>query len=209
MSAAELSLNTFLDALASQNATPGGGGAAALMGAQAAALVAMVCRLTIGKPKYAAADESLRQALQEAETLRARLTAMIDEDAQVFDRVMACYRLPKQTESEKQSRADNLQAALTAATDAPLECAQACLAVLHLARRAAEQGSQMVISDAGVAAAAAQAGVNSAALNVRINAALLKDREYAAAKLAELDQFLEQAADLAKQTYELTVAKLG
>src|SRR5207244_13292615 len=74
----EQSLRGFLDELASYAPTPGGGSAAALMGAMGAALVAMVCSLTIGRRDYESVEAEMRRALAEAEALRQRLTAMIE-----------------------------------------------------------------------------------------------------------------------------------
>ena len=95
------SLQTYLELLASKQATPGGGSAAALMGAQAAALVSMVCNLTIGKPKYAEVDAEMRALLVESEALRETLTGMIKADVDVFNQLMACYGLPKSTDEER------------------------------------------------------------------------------------------------------------
>ena len=79
------SVQLFLDELASKQATPGGGSAAAVMGAQAAALVSMVCNLTIGKPKYAEVETQMQALLIESEALRETLIAMIKADVDVFD----------------------------------------------------------------------------------------------------------------------------
>ena len=91
----------FLDALASGDPTPGGGSAAAMAGAAGAALVAMVARVTIGKKRYAAVEETMQQALVRAEALRSRLQTLIEEDASAFDAVSAAYRLPKASAEEQ------------------------------------------------------------------------------------------------------------
>jgi len=202
------SLQGFLDELASKQATPGGGSVAALLGAQAAALVSMVCNLTLGKVKYAAVTEDMQVLLRDAEQLRADLTAMITEDVAVFNQLMACYALAKTTDAEKQHRAEQIQLALTQATEAPLKCVTACYHALQLAYIAAEKGNLGAISDAGVAAVAALAGLKSAALNVKINATALNDREYADAKLAEIQNFLNLGELQAEKTYQLVNSKL-
>ncbi|WP_347988697.1 methenyltetrahydrofolate cyclohydrolase [Methylomonas sp. AM2-LC] len=178
----------FLDELASKQATPGGGSAAALMGAQAAALISMVCNLTIGKPKYAAVEADMQALLTSAEQLRTTLTGMIKTDIEVFDKLMSSYALPKTTDAEKALRSAQIQEVLKEATQVPLDCAKACAKTLALSRIAAEKGNAGVISDAGVALMSAYSGLKSAALNVYINAASLKDREFAEAKLAELQE---------------------
>lgn len=202
------SIDIFLTELAGKQATPGGGSAAAVMGAQAAALVSMVCNLTLGKPKYAAVEADMQALLAESEALRITLTGMIKADVDVFDKLMACYALPKAGEEEKARRSAQIQFVLREATEVPLACARACAEAIALSRIAAEKGNLGVISDAGVAVMAAYAGLKSAALNVYINAASLKDREFAEAKLAELDTVMRNADGEAEAVYAIVKAKL-
>ncbi|QWF70489.1 cyclodeaminase/cyclohydrolase family protein [Methylomonas paludis] len=204
----DLPVEIFLQQLAGKQATPGGGSAAALMGAQAAALVSMVCQLTIGKPKYAAVAEEMQVLLQQAETLQHSLTAMIKADVDVFDALMQCYSLPKATDAEKAERMSQIQAVLRQATQVPLDCARACAQAISLSHIAAEKGSLAVISDAGVAAMSGFAALKSAALNVYINAASLKDREFAEAKLAELAIILADKDQEVETIYQLVKNKL-
>jgi formiminotetrahydrofolate cyclodeaminase len=206
---ADQPLNRFLDDLASAAPTPGGGSAAAIMGAMGAALVSMVCRLTIGKKDYEAVEAQMRQALGEAETLRARLTAMVADDVQAFDALMAAYKLPKASEPEKAARTQAIQAGLKQATDVPMACAEACAEVVGLAHRIAATGSRGVISDAGVAAVAAWAALRSAALNVYINVPSIKDPEFATSRRARLDRLLAQCAGTGEQAYGTVVGRLG
>lgn len=201
-------VHLFLDELAGKQATPGGGSAAALLGAQGAALVAMVCNLTIGKPKYVEVDGDLRALLAEAEALRETLTRMIQADVEVFDRLMACYGLPKASDAEKAYRAEQIQVVLKDATDVPLACAKACAQAIALSRVAAEKGALAVISDAGVAVMAAYAGLKSAALNVRINAGALKDKAFADNRLAELQALLATGEQEAEAIYRIVQDKL-
>lgn len=202
------SLQNYLDTLASKSATPGGGSAAALMGAQAAALTSMVCNLTIGKPKYAEVETEMQALLEKSEALREVLTAMIKADIDVFNRLMATYGLPKETDDEKVARSAAIQTVLKDATDVPLACAKACAEVIVLSRIAAEKGSSAVISDAGVAVMSGYAALKSAALNVYINAASLKDREFADEKLAELTAILNGAEIASQEIYELVKSRL-
>ena len=165
----EQQLETFLEQLASRASTPGGGSAAAVMGAMGGALASMVANLTIGKKGYEAVDAELRVLLQKSEALRAGLTDMIQADVEVFDQVMAAYGMARDTEQQKAQRAEAIQAALKEATDVPLDCARRCAEVLTLCAPMAGKGNTNVISDVGVAALAAYAALRSAALNVYIN----------------------------------------
>ena len=202
------SIEIFLDELASKQATPGGGSAAAVMGAQAAALVSMVCNLTIGKPKYAEVEVDMQGLLAESEALRQSLLGMIKADVNVFDKLMACYGLPKETDEDKAHRSQQIQIVLREATEVPLACAKACAKTITLSRIAAEKGNLGVISDAGVAVMAGYAGLKSAALNVYINASSLKDREFAEAKLFELEDVMQGVDIEVAAIYQIVKDKL-
>ncbi|MDD5269118.1 MAG: cyclodeaminase/cyclohydrolase family protein [Methylococcales bacterium] len=202
------SIQIFLDELASKSATPGGGSVSALMGAQSAALTSMVCNLTIGKPKYAEVELEMQALLQMSEALREKLTGLIKADVDVFNRLMAAYGLPKETDEEKSARSEVIQAVLKTATEVPLECARACAEAVELSQVAANKGSLGVISDAGAAVMAAYGGLKSAALNVYINTSSLKDRRFAEAKLAELEAILTDVDVAVEDIYQMVKTKL-
>ena len=199
----------FLDELASEQPTPGGGGAAAILGAVGAALVSMVANLTIGKKNYEAFDAELKATNAAAEKVRAELTAAIDEDVVAFNGVMGAYGLPRGTDEEKAARAAAIQAALKQATDAPLRAVKACHEVIKLSAVVAEKGNVNVISDAGVAVLAANAGLRSAALNVYINTKSIKDREFAEIRLGEVNALTELAALKTEEVYAVVRGKIG
>jgi formiminotetrahydrofolate cyclodeaminase len=159
----------LLDRFASPDPTPGGGSAAALAGATAAALVAMVCRMP--KTRSGQADERARldAALAAATGAGERLRRLVDEDSAAYDAVVAAYRLPKTTDEEKAARKRAVDEAMARATEVPLGTAEACLSVLRAAAAAAADGNPNALSDARTAAALAWAGLKGAAENVRIN----------------------------------------
>ncbi len=202
------SIEQFLNELASKAATPGGGSAAAVMGAQSAALTSMVCNLTIGKPKYAEVENDMQALLAKSETLRIKLTEMIKADVDVFDRLMACYGMAKETDQEKALRSAKIQETLKDATQVPLDCAKACAEAIALSRIAAEKGNLGVISDAGVAVMAGYAALKSAALNVYINTGSLKDQAFTEEKLAELEAVLKNADVDSEEIYQIVKKKL-
>lgn len=204
----DTAIDVFLDELASKSATPGGGSVAALMGAQAAALISMVCNLTIGKPKYAEVETDMHALLVKSEALREKLTHMIKADVDVFNRLMAVYGMPKETDAEKDRRSAAIQTVLKDATDVPLTCARACAEAINLSQIAAQKGSVAVISDAGVATMAAYAGLKSAALNVYINTGSLKDKVFTDHALAELEQILSGTDNTVADVYALVKSKL-
>jgi len=202
-------IELFLDDLASQKGTPGGGSAAALIGAIAAALVSMVCNLTIGKAQYRDFEEELKSVLTKAEELRGELTKLIEDDIEAFDAVMRAYGMPRLTQDESTTRAQAIQAALKKATLVPMRCCRACREVITIGGVVAEKGNRNVVSDAGVAAVAAYAALQSAALNVFSNARATTDRVLAEAQVAELEQLLSGAATAMEASYQVVKKKLG
>ena len=203
------SVEKFLDDLASGAPTPGGGSAAAIMGAMGAALVSMVCNVTIGKKGYEGVEAEMKAVLSESERVRRRLTDMVAEDIAAFDSIMSAYKLPKATDQEKTLRGAAIQAGLRRATETPLECARVCADVIALARRASEHGYLNVISDGGVGVLAGFTALRSAALNVYINAPALKDRVFAEQATQELGKLLEAGAAESEAVYTLVRKKLG
>jgi formiminotetrahydrofolate cyclodeaminase len=204
----ETSIDEFLDRLASKDPTPGGGSAAAIMGAMGAALVSMVCNVSFGKKGCEAAEPELRELCTQSEALRQRLTGRVAEDVSAFGELMGAYKLSKETDAEKQLRSIAIQASLRRATEVPLACARDCAEVIRLSRRAGELGYLGVISDAGVGVSAAHAAARSAALNVYINAPALKDRAFAERALAELEGIMTSCTAESEAVYALVRGKL-
>lgn len=204
----EKSVQTFLDELASKASTPGGGSAAAILGAMGAALVSMVCNLTIGKKNYEAVDADMRALLQRAEDLRDKLISMVDADVAAFDKVMAAYGLPKETDEQRSARSSAIQAALKQATEVPMECARACAEAIEICRVATDKGNKNVISDAGVAVMAAHASLKSAALNVYVNTNTIRDAQFVEQRIKELEAILAANETAANEIYEQVKCKL-
>jgi glutamate formiminotransferase/formiminotetrahydrofolate cyclodeaminase len=165
---------SFLEALASDEPTPGGGSAAAYAGAMGAALVEMVARLTIGKVKYNDVEERMREIAQQAASLRDDLTAAARDDAAAFDGVMAAFRLPKENEQEREKRSEAIEQATLHAAEVPLLVAEKAVRTLELAVEVAGKGNLNAISDAGAAGAMAASAFQAASMNVQINLSGIK-----------------------------------
>jgi formiminotetrahydrofolate cyclodeaminase len=189
----------FLDELASAQPTPGGGSAAAFTAAEAAALVAMVARLTIGKKKYADVEGEMIRLVEESESLRSALTAAILKDAAAFDQLMAAYRLPKETDDQVKKRDEAVRDATFLAAEVPLETVRAALAVIELALVAVRSGNINAITDAGSAAALALAAISRGGANVRINLQSFPEEEQTLAMLADLEKVESQSQSLAAE----------
>ncbi len=190
---------TFLDELAGGTPTPGGGCAAAYTGAEAAALVAMVGRLTVGKKKYADVEAQMWPMVERAEELRRALTNAVKLDAEAFDGIMAAVRLPRDTAEQQDIRAAKMEKATLHAAEVPLETARLAVQVMALALQAASLGNLNAISDAGTGMALARAALTGAGYNVRINTQGLVNPAPAQPLLAELKELEAQADQLEAQ----------
>ena len=180
-------VDDFLEQLASAAPTPGGGSAAAIMGAMGAALVSMVCNVTIGKKGQEQAAAEMLAVLAESETLRARLTAMVDEDIAAFDSLMAAYKLPK-TAAE---RNDAIQAALMVAAEVPMETAEHAARVGAMLELLEEIGSPSMASDVSVGRMLAEAAVGGALANVETNLGSITDKQFVAAMQKRIEDLAE------------------
>ena len=175
---ASLSVKGFLSELGSSSPAPGGGSVAALSGALGAALVSMVCHLTIGKKGYENVSDEMNEVLKKSDILKEKLTLLVDEDTNAFNKVMTAYKMPKETDEEKKKRRNTVQDALKNAANVPLDVMRQCVNVLKLAKTASEKGNKNSVSDAGVAALMSWAGIKSAALNAEINLSGIKDEKF-------------------------------
>ena len=168
-------LEGWLERLASGEPIPGGGAAAAVNVAIGAALVSMVCALTLGRPRYAAHEAAIKAAQDRAAELRRLALSLADEDATAYAAVVAAYRLPKGTDAEQKARSEAVQQALALAAEVPLRTASAAAEVIGLAESVADRSNVNAISDLAAAAASARAGLEVAAINVRANIGQLDD----------------------------------
>lgn len=178
MKLTERSVSDLLAAFRSSDPTPGGGSAAALSGAVGASLLAMVAGLA--KPQADSDDDVAR--LQQAGTrcvdLALQLERLIDRDAEAYDLVVGAYHLPKATDEEKAARTAAIQAALKAATEAPLEVMRLCREALTFAPVVGSLGNANASSDVKVAGGLLRAGLDGARANVEINLGSVKDASY-------------------------------
>ncbi|MCC8074681.1 MAG: cyclodeaminase/cyclohydrolase family protein [Clostridiales bacterium] len=175
----EKSCNQFLTELAGKAPTPGGGGAAALVGALGVALGNMVGNLTTGKKKYAAVEEDIQRLNAKAEALRRELEELVTADAEAFAPLSKAYGLPKSTPEEIAYKEQVMEAALEDACAVPMKIMMRCCDALDLIEEYAEKGSVMAVSDAGCAAVLCKAALQAASLNVFINTKAMQDRNRA------------------------------
>lgn len=194
-------LDVFTFELASKTPTPGGGGAAALCAALAAALGSMTANFTLGKKKYAEYDDEMRAIISECAVLRSRTLLLIKADAEAFEPLSRAYAIPK----DEPGREAELEKRLLDAAAVPMELARLSHRIMELADILERHGSELMVSDAGCAAAIASAALDSAALNVLVNTRLMKNRGKAAEINAEVCKLLENKP----QTYSRVLQRLS
>ena len=195
-------LQEILNEISSAAPAPGGGSVAAIAGANGAALLAMVCRLTIGKKKYEAVAGEMEKALTQADLLQNRLASLVETDTKAFEQVMAAMKLPKETPEQIEKRRTEIQKATHYATQVPLETMRACMEGMELAQPVVQMGNTNALSDGGVAVLMLEAGMQGANLNVMINLQGIEDEEFKASCIKETSAILEKAAERKKQILE-------
>lgn len=195
----EQSLQTYLDDLASSNPIPGGGSAAAVSGAMAAALASMVCQLTLGKEKYAAVQDEVKELLSQAEEQRQRFQQLMAADIAAYGKFSACLKMPRETEDQRAMRADALQLCLTEAAMVPLEMSERAVAVAKICVRVSEIGNTNVLSDVAASAMLAASAGTSAAWMVRANLVSLKDMGVVETLSGRLSRSLDEITSLCQQ----------
>ena len=205
MDMTQKSCREFMEKLASGDPTPGGGGAAALVGAAGVALGQMVTNLTIGRKKYAEVEEEMLAIRAELDALRCTLLDLVEADEKAFAPLAAAYAIPK----EQPDRGEILEQATLEACKPPLAMMETMAKALDLVSVVAEKGSRLAVSDAGCAAAMLRGAMESASLNVFINTKSLLDRETAAALNEKTNNLLATCCPLAENIFETVRKSFG
>ena len=201
-------LQVYLDDAAGNKPAPGGGSVSACVGALGAALVSMVCNLTLGKEKFAGVQAEIAALVAATEAARARLEKLLQEDTTAYSGVIRAYKLPKDTDAEKAARTAAVQAGLIIAANVPLEICRVALEVCRLSKTAAELGNPGAVTDAGIGAILGEAAVVGGALNVRINLGSIEDCDYVETAAAQIDTMQKEAAALREEVLAITLAKI-
>ena len=205
----DLTVREFCDTLASDAPAPGGGSAAALAGVHSAGLLAMYCRLTIGKKKYAEVEQKMKDSLVEIERARTRLMELVDLDTDAFNKVMDAFRMPKESDDEKAARTEAIQAGMKGAAEVPLEVCTWAVRLIQIARLIHKDGNKNALSDCGVAVQLAMASFSGAALNVYINLDSIKDEAFAGAAKKQVHDLETQARSMTPEIATYIYTELG
>lgn len=209
----EKNVKEFIEAVQSDEPTPGGGSVAAAVGAIGGALTNMVGNLTIDKKIYAEVPED-QKALMEANQekiakLVEELTVIIDTDSTAFDGVMKAFKLPKETDEEKKARSAAIQEGYKEALEIPLSCGEKCYQVLELQDVFAAHGNVNAITDVGVGTLLAYSGLEGALFNVTINLKSIKDEAYRKEIEEKVSSLLNKGKELKEELLKVVYERLN
>jgi formiminotetrahydrofolate cyclodeaminase len=181
-------ITDFLEKTASGTPVPGGGSVSALSAALGAGLAEMVANLTIAKKGYEAVESEMKEIAETLQNLREKLVTEVDKDSNAYQEVLAAFKLPKNTEAEKEQRAAAIQDAMKNAARVPLGVAYDALQVMDLAEKAIRNGNRNAVSDGAVGTMMARTAVLGALFNVKINLASVKDKAFVEDMMREVNQ---------------------
>ncbi len=201
-------LSYFLDKLCSKSPEPGGGSAAALVGAVAAGLAGMLAALTIDKKGYEDQWENMKRYYEKEKNLKEEMLELLQKDTEAFDDAAKAFKLPKNTEEEKKKRALAIEEGLKKATEVPLSIMEKSLEISKLAIEILEKGNEMAITDGAISTIFANAAAVGAMFNVRINFSWMKDKDYISNTEKKLSQIIEETERIKEKAMEYTLNKL-
>ena len=178
---AKTEIGQYIENLGAKTSSPGGGAVAAVTGAQSIGLIEMVCQFT---PEN---ETAIANIVQRTQTLAPKMLALGDDDVVCFEALMASYKLPKSTTSEKSERTQSIQVCLAAAATVPLNIIKIINGVIPDIQYLADYGNPNLITDVAIAASLGQSALTSSQLNVLINLKQIRDQTFRVQALGVLD----------------------
>jgi formiminotetrahydrofolate cyclodeaminase len=202
-------INDFLAEACSSSHTPGGGNVSAVVGTLGGSMIAMVANLTLGKKGYEDYQEDTQKILGQVMACIEELKTLTLKDMAAFDDYMKCFRLPKDTDAEKETRKQAIQDAAKKATLVPLDICKQCLELMRQADQLSRFGNKMAISDVGVGAYICEAALRACMLSVDINLPTIKDETFVNDVLNQRARLFAQAEDFKIKALTYVKEKMG
>jgi formiminotetrahydrofolate cyclodeaminase len=188
----ELTITDFAQELGSSSPAPGGGSTAALSGALACSLINMVGKITLKRSEDPDKNIKLKKMVDESEEDQKQFLSLVNDDTAAFNKILQSFKLPKDSEHEKQSRTEAIQAATKHAAEVPLSTARLAWKALERAGSMIDIGSENAVTDTGVAGLMAYSSLKGAVWNVKINLGSIKDPGFVQETNLELEQLMEK-----------------
>lgn len=201
----KMTIEELLEETAGNSPVPGGGSIAAMSGASAAALTEMVANLTIDKKNYEDVSDQMKEIAKKASELRHELLEDINRDSIAYSKVMEAFKLPKETDEEKELRSAHIQKAFKVAATIPLEVARKSKQIIDLAKLVVLKGNQNAITDGAVAAMLARTAALGAIYNVSINLTSIKDSAFVEEVTMEIMDIKDYVIEVEQDIFETTV----
>jgi glutamate formiminotransferase/formiminotetrahydrofolate cyclodeaminase len=205
----KMNLREFCNETLSDSPAPGGGSVAALMGALGASLGGMVANLSAGKRGWDDKLQYFSDWAVKAQGLKDELLHLVDEDTNVFNKVMDAFGLPKGSDEEKKVRAAAIESATKYAAEIPLKVMETAAKSYELLAEMAEKGNPASVSDVGVGAGATRACIDGAALNVRINLGQLKDDQFKSELSSKVKKLKADSESQFKKIDQIVLSKIA
>ena len=205
----DMKVDEFITELGSESPAPGGGSVAALCGSLGSALAHMVSNLTLGREKYKLNWETMQEIKEKSKRLSEEFITLMQEDTDAYNDVVAAFKLPKETQEEKNKRQEAIQEAMKQAARIPLKSLHSAEKTMNLAKKVVEQGNPNALTDAGAAAHMARSAAEIAAYNVRINLPGIRDENFRAECKKSVDDVLARINFIFSKTYEYIDQELG
>lgn len=202
-------IQNYLDELSSSSPTPGGGNVSALCGALASSLGTMVCNLTLGKKKYADVENDIKLLSEELSDAKNKFLDLAEKDNTAFDKVMEAFKLPKETEEEKNARQKEIEDATFKAAVVPSDVIHLCAMVIEKVNKIAIIGNQNSVSDAGVALSLLSTAAQGAYLNVLINCTSMSNQTIGSQLLQQSEILLNEVTSSASSGIKNIISKLS
>ncbi|MGL5439156.1 MAG: cyclodeaminase/cyclohydrolase family protein [Filifactoraceae bacterium] len=200
MNLTDLTLDGFVSEIASPSPAPGGGSCAAYSASVGAALVEMMAHLSFGKKAYEGRTEEekigFEKSYMEISRIKDQLEILVDKDTAAFEKVMAAFKLPKDTDEEKTLRKQAIDDATWICVDVPYKVAVLAKKGIEIAKSMIDIGNQNAITDIGVGILMLHTGLEGAILNIKVNLCSVIDQERALSFRTEIESLYKEATDM-------------
>jgi len=201
----DLSSRSFSDEVSRETPAPGGGSVSSYVGTLGTSLGGMVANLSCNTRGWENKVDIFSEKAYEINQLREKLLSLVDEDANSFNSIMEAYKLPKDSEENKQIRSKAIKDATLYAVQIPLNIMVESYNSYEIIEFLAKDGNQNSLSDSGVACLCVHTAIHGAYLNVRIN---LKDATGGEDIMKKADKILKDSHSKKEKIMKLVEDKL-